>query len=227
MKAFLDRLSSFGGRHPRWRRVAAWLCYVLGHNRCRIHGQSRVHKAGVFLQRVSIDVEGDGHEVRIMPNARIFNLRITLRGSAHRLVIGEDCYIKAGSFCMEDTKGSLVIGRDTTIEEAAIAVTEDRSTVTIGSDCMLAFGIDIRNGDSHGIYDKVSGQRINKAANITIGDHVWIAAHASILKGVSLGDGCIIGSRSLVTGGEIPANSLAVGVPARIIRTNVVWTRQR
>lgn len=55
-------------------------------------------------------------------------------------------------------------------------------------------------------------------APITIGNKVWIGANALILPGVTIGDGCIIGAGSVVTG-DIPALSVAVGVPARVIKT--------
>lgn len=52
---------------------------------------------------------------------------------------------------------------------------------------------------------------------IIIGNNVWIGAQVCVLPGVSIGDNCIIGAGSVVTQ-SIPANSVAVGNPCRIIR---------
>ena len=52
---------------------------------------------------------------------------------------------------------------------------------------------------------------------ITIGDNVWIGANCTILGGVKIGDNAVIGAGSLVTK-SIPANSLAYGVPCKVIR---------
>lgn len=52
----------------------------------------------------------------------------------------------------------------------------------------------------------------------TIGSDVWVGYGATILSGVSIGDSCVIGAGSLVVD-DIPPNSIAVGVPARVIRT--------
>ena len=52
---------------------------------------------------------------------------------------------------------------------------------------------------------------------IDIGKRVWIGANATILPGVSIGDFCVIGAGAVVTR-DIPPYSLAVGVPARVIR---------
>ena len=53
---------------------------------------------------------------------------------------------------------------------------------------------------------------------ITVGDNVWIGAGAIILGGVTIGDRCVIGAGSVITRG-IPADSLAVGNPAKVIRS--------
>lgn len=107
-----------------------------------------------------------------------------------------------------------------------INVQEDNMSIELGKDCMLSNNIIIRSSDSHPIYDIESGKRINSAKPVQIGNHVWIAPKTTIAKGSVIGDGSIIGSNTLVTK-EIPANSLAVGMPARVVKTNVKWTRER
>ncbi len=59
---------------------------------------------------------------------------------------------------------------------------------------------------------------IEYAKPITIGDGVWIASNVTICGGVTIGDGAIIGAGSVVTS-DIPANTLAAGVPCKPIRT--------
>ena len=54
--------------------------------------------------------------------------------------------------------------------------------------------------------------------HITIGNNVWFARDVRVLKNVTIGDNCIIGIGSVVTH-DIPANSVAVGVPAKVICT--------
>lgn len=58
------------------------------------------------------------------------------------------------------------------------------------------------------------------ARPITVGSNVWIGAGVNVLPGVSIGDNCVIGAGSLVNK-DIPANSLAVGNPCRVIRSLV------
>lgn len=54
-------------------------------------------------------------------------------------------------------------------------------------------------------------------APIKIGKNVWIGSNATILQGVTIGDGAIIGAGSIVTK-DIPENSIAIGVPAKVTR---------
>lgn len=60
--------------------------------------------------------------------------------------------------------------------------------------------------------------QVNTVAPVFIGEDVWIAAGTIILKGSVIRDGAIIGASSLVKG-EIPANAIAVGIPAHIINS--------
>ena len=58
---------------------------------------------------------------------------------------------------------------------------------------------------------------ITSRGGITIGKNVWIGENAVILQDITIGDGCIIGAGSIVTK-DIPAYSVAVGNPARVIK---------
>jgi len=107
-----------------------------------------------------------------------------------------------------------------------LAITENNSKLTIGEDCMFSKNIEVRTGDSHSIIDLETGQRINPAKDVHIGNHVWVGAHAKILKGVSIADHAIIATGAIVTN-NIPANCIASGVPAKVIKENITWKRER
>ena len=77
--------------------------------------------------------------------------------------------------------------------------------------------------NSHGgmSYDELqihpSQRHIISKGEIVIGNNVWIGDKASIMPGVHIGDGCIIGANSVVTH-DIPSYSMAAGNPARVIK---------
>ena len=55
------------------------------------------------------------------------------------------------------------------------------------------------------------------SAPIVLGKNVWIGSNATILQGVTIGDNAVIGAGAVVTG-DIPADTVAVGVPARVVK---------
>lgn len=59
-----------------------------------------------------------------------------------------------------------------------------------------------------------------RTAPVTIGNNVWIGGGAILLPGVTIGDNVVIGAGSVVTH-DIPANSVAVGSPCRVVRPNL------
>lgn len=90
------------------------------------------------------------------------------------------------------------------------------NNISIGSGCAIAPGVVIRDCDSH----VIEGSPTSKP--ISIGQHVWIGTNAHILKGVTIGDGSVIGAGSVVTK-DVPAACVAVGNPARVVKTNIKW----
>jgi acetyltransferase-like isoleucine patch superfamily enzyme len=180
---------------------------------------------GVSLN-VKYDIIGNNNRIEIMHRSILSNLTIFIRGNNHKLRIEEDCVFKDGTIWFEDSMGEISIGCNTSIESAHFAVTEINTGIYVGEDCMFSNGIELRTGDSHAIVDVVKNMKINDAQNISIGNHVWIGSGAKILKGVSIGNNSVVGTGSIVTR-DIPSNSISAGIPAKVIKTNVNWVRDR
>ena len=69
----------------------------------------------------------------------------------------------------------------------------------------------------HPISPKGRREELAQASEIRIGNDVWIGGNVTVLPGVKIGDNVVIGAGAVVNR-DIPENSLAVGVPARVIR---------
>ncbi len=67
-------------------------------------------------------------------------------------------------------------------------------------------------------HDYLSSNLESDFAEITIGERVWVGANCTIIGGVDIGDQAVIGAGAVVTK-DIPARCVAVGVPARVIRS--------
>jgi acetyltransferase-like isoleucine patch superfamily enzyme len=191
-----------------------------------IKGKNNVIVNKGVLLNIKYDIIGDNNRIEIMYGAVVSNIRIFIRGNNHKLKIGENCQYKGGSVWFEDNDCEVEIGRNTTIELAHFAATEPHKHIFIGEDCMFSYDIDFRTGDSHSIFDTVTGKRINGAQNIEVGNHVWIGAHSIILKGVTIENNSVIGTNSVVTK-SVPSHSIAAGIPAKVIKNNIDWDRQK
>lgn len=96
-------------------------------------------------------------------------------------------------------------------------------TITIGNGCL--FGANVLVSDnSHGqfveeqLVCQPSKRPLFSKGKVRIEDNVWVGENVSILSGVTIGKGSIIGANSVVTH-DIPPFSLAVGTPAKVIKT--------
>lgn len=167
---------------------------------------------------------GDGNKIDISSSCIIEHTNIQIFGNNNVLCIEEGFCIRKGQIQIVGNGCTIVIKKKTTIKEADIFVAENQMKIVIGEDCMFSTAIHIRTSDGHPIYG-INGERLNHAKNIVIGNHVWIARNVSILKGANIGNNAIIGLGSVVTH-HIPANTIAVGVPAKVIRENVRWERK-
>jgi maltose O-acetyltransferase len=89
-----------------------------------------------------------------------------------------------------------------------------KSEVHIGSEARLAFGVRILDSDLHDL-DRETPEQV---APVRIGSRVWLGANVQVLRGVTIGDDVVVGGGSVVTR-DLPARVLAVGSPARPIRS--------
>ncbi|MGQ7945099.1 acyltransferase [Flavobacterium sp. WC2509] len=181
---------------------------------------------GAFLKKTKIRINGKNNSIIIHPENRLSNCLLHISGNNCDVIIGKHCTLSRTELWIEDDGGKIQIGYRTTMEGGHIAATEGQS-ISIGEDCMFSHSIEIRNGDSHVIYDEQSKLRINSAESILIGNHVWLGADSKVLKGAIIGDNSIVATGGIVTGKCEELNTIYGGVPARKIKGGIVWIRER
>jgi acetyltransferase-like isoleucine patch superfamily enzyme len=158
-------------------------------------------------------------------NARLIRRPIYMRGKSS-ISYGEG--LTTGHACRFDLPGenkkTLIIGRYCEMGDNVHIVAHEK--VQIGDNCLMASKIFISD-TSHGEYSKESkssspstapNNRPLKTKPVNIGNNVWIGENVCVLLGVTIGDGSIIGANSVVNR-DIPANCIAVGNPAKVIKT--------
>jgi acetyltransferase-like isoleucine patch superfamily enzyme len=113
----------------------------------------------------------------------------------------------------------ITIGNGTGI--SARAYFSGQGGIVIGTECI--FGPEVKiYSENHNYADPnqtIKAQGVNRKG-VIIGDNCWIGGGVSILDGVTIGNGCVIAAGSVVNR-SIPENSIAAGIPARIIKNRI------
>ncbi|WP_409263753.1 acyltransferase [Pseudomonas putida] len=177
----------------------------------------------VANDKCSLLFKGQNAKVVFGSNVKLTNVKIIFSGSNGTLIIEDGCQL-IGDLRIVGT-GTLIIGKKTKFNKPCWIQASSGTSLKIGQRCLFA-NVRIRTSDMHSIIDLTTNTRINPDADVVIGDRVWLAENTNIYKGVTIGNGSIVGAGSIVTR-SIPENSLAAGVPAKVLKSNVSWDEKR
>ena len=164
--------------------------------------------------------------ILFFPNSRLIRLPFILRGKryidfGYGLTTGVGCRFEA--YYNLNSKKTLIFGKNVQLNDYVHITAMNK--VFIGDNVLMASKIYISDC-SHGFY---SGEEMDSSpeqhpidrcyniSEVVIEDNVWLGEFVSVLPGVTIGKGAIIGSNSVVTK-DIPANTIAVGSPAKVIK---------
>jgi len=183
--------------------------------------------AGTFLFRLKSSIFGISAGKRVKCFGQVFLIRYP--GSL--ISIGNNTSIISSSF--RCTMSSLFSPtRLRTLSRSARIIIADNvglngtsilarsCCVSIGEGTMIGPNVTIMDSDGHAIWppeNRSHNPGMENDRDVTIGKNVWIGTQSLILKGVTVGDNSVIAAGSVVTK-DIPSNTLAGGVPARVIR---------
>ncbi|KQP49270.1 hypothetical protein ASF44_01230 [Pseudorhodoferax sp. Leaf274] len=152
------------------------------------------------------------------PFANTERASLIIGRGARLSVHGGNFAFKSGAYVELFDNAQLRVGGGDGYISRGVSI-ECRREITIGAGVAISNDVIIRDTDSHALTDSARPM----TQPVTIGDHVWIGARATILKGVNIGNGAIIAAGAVVAH-DVPPAALAAGVPARVIRTGVAWT---
>ena len=174
-------------------------------------------KAG--LEYCFDDEEVTDLKLNAVKNCEIYNnIDVTDRQAKYDFLkemlgsIGENSGIEQGFYC--DNGKNIFIG-DIFIANYQVTIL-DVKEVYIGDNVMIGPKTTITTV-GHPINPNRRRQRLGQASEIKIGNDVWIGANVCVLPGVTIGNNVIIGAGAVVNR-DIPDNSMAVGVPAKVIK---------
>ncbi|SBT93003.1 maltose O-acetyltransferase [Streptomyces sp. DI166] len=140
-------------------------------------------------------------------------------GKAHEILaellgsLGEQAHVRPPLFV--DYGSNITIGARTFVNFNLTAL--DVAAITIGEDCQIGPNVQLLT-PTHPLEPQPRRDKLEAARPIGIGDNVWLGGGAIVLPGVRIGDDSVIGAGSVVTK-DVPAGVVAVGSPARVVRT--------
>lgn len=115
---------------------------------------------------------------------------------------------------LRDRGAVIQIGAGSFVNHRSEIIAHER--VVIGAGCLLAWDVQVLDSDSH----RVDGRP--HTAPVRLGDRVWVGCRATVLKGVTIGDGAVVAAGAVVSR-DVPARALVAGNPAVVVREGVSW----
>ncbi len=143
-----------------------------------------------------------------------------------RIYVGDDSSIE-GKICCERDNASIRIGDRCFIGGSTMLICSDR--IHVGDDVLISWGCTIVDHNSHSIVwkerrdDVVRWMKGEKdwsgvpVSGVTIEDKVWLGFNVIVLKGLTIGEGAIVGAGSVVTR-DVSPYTIVAGNPARLVR---------
>lgn len=167
--------------------------------------------AGHFL-RPQLESLGRGSYIIKPWHVEVFGSPVQI-GDYATLIAAPDGKIRFSVWPHEAGKGGITIGNYSLICPGVRI--SSAVGILIGHNCMIASNAYITDSDWHDIYHRTAA---GKSAPVKLADNVWIGDSAIICKGVSIGENSIIGAGAVVVD-SAPANAIAAGNPARVVKT--------
>lgn len=188
-------------------------------------GNQVIYESEALSDNLKVIFSGSSNTLRIGKDVSARGrIRLEFTSNEGEIVLADGCALGSGTIRVCHSS-RINLGGSVSITRSIFMEASEGASIDIGEDSMIASDVILRASDGHAIFDATSGERINHSQPITIGRHVWIGDRAIILGGANIGDGSIIGAGSVVKA-SVPDQSVAVGSPARVVRSGVVWSRQ-
>ena len=147
-------------------------------------------------------------------------------GNGATIFIGPDCEFTAGDlYCGGES--SIVFNGGVTATRSAIVDARNGGSIVAEHDQLWAANVYVATDDMHRLADLATGARLNPyGAHIKLGRHVWLGRDVTVTGHAEIGDDVVVGTQSLIRGQKIPPNTAVGGVPARVLREGISWSKE-
>ena len=143
------------------------------------------------------------------------------------LIIGESCII-GGMEIFINEYSSVCMRKNCTFQTGRLRTGRNKK-VEIGNDIMASWDVIFLPYAGHLMWDVISGKPLNNTrgvqeTSVVIGDHVWLGGECVLAENTHIGSGSIVAYRAFAKG-TYPNNCVIGGLPGKVIKRNIAWTR--
>lgn len=181
--------------------------------------------AGIHNPLASLYMRAIG--IKVGRSVKLAGFPVAVRTGKSMLEIGDGCIVNSAflsnlaglyqrSVLVARGSAKLIIGRNTGMSGVTVYAKRE---IRIGDDCLIGANCKIFDNDFHPSdpEERLKNPNAGKSAPVHIGNNVFIGCNSLVLKGVTIGDNAVISAGSVVVK-DIPANCLAGGVPAKVLK---------
>lgn len=168
-----------------------------------------------------IQVSGIDNSITVT-NAIVSDSIISITGDHNKIILNDGVSLRKATIIVRGNHCNIFIGRNTTFGGIRIINVGSECAIEIGEGCLFADHIELWTSDTHPIYNE-NNEIINHEESIIIEDKVWVGSHVTILKGILIGEGSVIGMGTMVTRDILP-HTINVGNPNRTVREGISWS---
>lgn len=178
----------------------------------------------VRLPSYPIDVY-DNAIIDMGDNVNITSPRFEIKKES-QLIVGNDTSIRMSMVI--NNLSHVKIGNNSGLNTGQLRTGRNQEII-VGDDCIFSWDVVFMGHDGHIIWDINTQKPLNNTTgsrrqSIVIGNHVWFGGEVILLPGTKVGDGCILGYRSMLKG-IYPNNCIIAGSIAKVIKKNIAWNR--
>lgn len=200
--------------------------------RCKQKISVKLRNGGkVYINSDSLDnstsIKCEGEAIIDVDNGVSTQQNVIFAATNGKIRIGKNCKIESDVLLRVSCGGDIVINEKCSIQRQCIFVASFNAKLILGNDCMISYSVYLRAGNSHNMIDLKTGEHFdaNDNRDVILGKHVWCGMRVTIMNGVYIGDGSMIGANSFVCKRNFHENCCIAGNPAKIMREKIAWMR--